>query len=220
VASKRVAVQPMNLPGSMDALLAEIRACTACAAYLPLGPRPVVQASAGARLLIVGQAPSMTVHQTGVPWDDKSGDQLRRWLGVERDTFYDAARIALVPMGYCYPGRGTSGDLPPRKECAPLWQQRLLAQMPHVELTLLVGQYAQRHLLGGRARGGVTETVEAFADYAPRFVPLPHPSPRNTGWFKHHPWFESEVLPVLRERVRHALASRPGDTRRPLVREA
>ncbi|MEZ2294725.1 uracil-DNA glycosylase family protein [Variovorax sp. RCC_210] len=192
----------------MDLLLTEIRACTTCAAHLPLGPRPVVQASAGARLLIVGQAPSLTVHQTGVPWDDKSGDQLRRWLGVDRDTFYDATRIALVPMGYCYPGRGTSGDLPPRKECAPLWQQRLLAQMPHVELTLLVGQYAQRHLLGSRARGGVTETVEAFADYAPRFIPLPHPSPRNTGWFKHHPWFESEVLPVLRERVRQALGPR------------
>lgn len=200
--SKRLAVEPM---GPMHQLLTEIRACTACAAHLPLGPRPVVQASASARLLIVGQAPSMTVHQTGVPWDDKSGDQLRRWLGVERDTFYDAARIALVPMGYCYPGRGSSGDLPPRKECAPLWQDRLLAQMPHVELTLLVGQYAQRHLLGSKARGGVTDTVEAFAEYAPRFIPLPHPSPRNTGWFKHHPWFESEVLPVLRERVRHAL---------------
>ncbi|MGJ7612848.1 MULTISPECIES: uracil-DNA glycosylase family protein [unclassified Variovorax] len=192
----------------MELLLAEIRRCTACAAHLPLGPRPVVQASASARLLIVGQAPSLTVHQTGVPWDDQSGDQLRRWLGVDRDTFYDATRIALVPMGYCYPGRGASGDLPPRKECAPLWQQRLLTQMPHVELTLLVGQYAQRHLLGSRARGGVTETVEAFADYAPRFIPLPHPSPRNTGWFKHHPWFESEVLPVLRQRVLQALGPR------------
>jgi uracil-DNA glycosylase len=200
-------MDPMDPMEPMHRLLTEIRACTACAAHLPLGPRPVVQASASARLLIVGQAPSMTVHQTGVPWDDKSGDQLRRWLGVERDTFYDATRIALVPMGYCYPGRGSSGDLPPRKECAPLWQDRLLAQMPHVELTLLVGQYAQRHLLGSKARGGVTDTVEAFAEYAPRFIPLPHPSPRNTGWFKHHPWFESEVLPVLRERVRHALGA-------------
>ncbi|MFS2206626.1 uracil-DNA glycosylase family protein [Variovorax sp. Varisp36] len=189
----------------MDALLAEIRSCRVCAEHLPLGPRPVVQASAGARLLIVGQAPSLTVHKTGVPWDDKSGEQLRRWLGVDRATFYDAARIALMPMGYCYPGRGNSGDLPPRKECAPLWQDRLLAQMPRIELTLLIGQYAQRHFLGKTARANVTETVEAFADYAPRFIPLPHPSPRNTGWFKHHPWFESEVLPVLRERVRHAL---------------
>ncbi|MNX43607.1 Uracil DNA glycosylase superfamily protein [compost metagenome] len=191
----------------MDALLAEIRACRACEAYLPLGPRPIVQASASARLLIVGQAPSLTVHQTGVPWNDKSGDQLRRWLGIDREVFYDATRIAIMPMGYCYPGRGKSGDLPPRKECAPLWHDRLLAQMPHVALTLLIGQYAQRHFLGKTARGGVTETVEAFADYAPRFVPLPHPSPRNTAWFQHHPWFERDVLPVLRERVQQALSA-------------
>ncbi|QNK70463.1 uracil-DNA glycosylase family protein [Variovorax sp. PAMC26660] len=190
----------------MDLLLAEIRACRACAEHLPLGPRPIVQASRTARLLIVGQAPSLTVHQTGVPWNDRSGDQLRRWLGIDRDVFYDAARVAIVPMGYCYPGRGKSGDLPPRKECAPLWHARLLAQMKDVELTLLIGQYAQRHFLGKTARGSVTETVEAFADYGPRTVPLPHPSPRNTGWFKHHPWFERDVLPVLRERVRLALA--------------
>ncbi|MCR8957900.1 uracil-DNA glycosylase family protein [Variovorax sp. S2] len=189
----------------MDALLAEIRSCNACAAYLPLGPRPVVQASASARLLIVGQAPSLTVHTTGVPWNDKSGEQLRRWLGIDREVFYDPERVAIMPMGYCYPGRGSSGDLPPRKECAGLWHERLLAQMKHIELTLLIGQYAQRHFLGSASKGSVTETVEAFADYAPRFVPLPHPSPRNTGWFKHHPWFESDVLPVLRERVRHAL---------------
>jgi uracil-DNA glycosylase len=198
----------------MDALLAEIRGCTACAAHLPLGPRPVVQASASARLLIVGQAPSLTVHATGLPWDDKSGEQLRRWLGIDRELFYDAARIAIMPMGYCYPGRGGSGDLPPRRECAELWHARLLAQMSRVELTLLIGQYAQRHIgqyaqrhfLGAARKAGVTETVAAFAEFAPRFIPLPHPSPRNTGWFKHHPWFESEVLPVLRERVRQALA--------------
>ncbi|MBN8757393.1 MULTISPECIES: uracil-DNA glycosylase family protein [Variovorax] len=191
----------------MDALLAEVRACRACAVHLPLGPRPVVQASAGARLLLVGQAPSLTVHKTGVPWDDRSGEQLRRWLGVDRAVFYDPARIALMPMGYCYPGRGKSGDLPPRRECAALWHDKLLAQMPRIELTLLIGQYAQRHFLGKAARANVTETVEAFADYAPRFIPLPHPSPRNTGWFKHHPWFESDVLPVLRERVRLALGA-------------
>jgi uracil-DNA glycosylase len=143
-----------------------------------------------------------------VPWNDKSGDQLRRWLGIDRETFYDATRVAIVPMGYCYPGRGKSGDLPPRRECADLWHARLLAQMKDVELTLLIGQYAQRHFLGKTARGSVTETVEAFADYGPRVVPLPHPSPRNTGWFKHHPWFETEVLPVLRERVQHALVAR------------
>ena len=191
----------------MDALLAEVRACRACAVHLPLGPRPVVQASAGARLLLVGQAPSLTVHKTGVPWDDRSGEQLRRWLGVDRAVFYDPARIALMPMGYCYPGRGKSGDLPPRRECAALWHDKLLAQMPRIELTLLIGQYAQRHFLGKAARANVTETVEAFADYAPRFIPLKHPSPRNTGWFKHHPWFESDVLPVLRERVRLALGA-------------
>jgi len=191
----------------MDELLAQIRSCSACAAHLPLGPRPVVQASASARLLIVGQAPSMTVHNTGVPWNDKSGEQLRRWLGIDREVFYDPARVAIMPMGYCYPGRGSSGDLPPRRECASLWHERLLAQMKHIELTLLIGQYAQRHFLGSTSKGGVTETVEAFAEYAPRFIPLPHPSPRNTGWFKHHPWFERDVLPVLRERVRHVLAN-------------
>jgi len=191
----------------VDALLAEVRACRACAVHLPLGPRPVVQAGASARLLLVGQAPSLTVHKTGVPWDDKSGEQLRRWLGVDRAVFYDPARIALIPMGYCYPGRGTSGDLPPRRECAALWHDKLLARMPRIELTLLIGQYAQRHFLGKTARANVTDTVEAFADYAPRFIPLPHPSPRNTGWFKHHPWFESDVLPALRERVRLALGT-------------
>ena len=190
----------------MDALLAEIRSCTACAAHLPMGARPVVQASASARLLIVGQAPSLTVHTTGMPWNDKSGEQLRRWLGIDGEVFYDPERVAIMPMGYCYPGRGSSGDLPPRRECAALWHERLLAQMKHIELTLLIGQYAQRHFLGSTSKGGVTETVEAFAEYAPRFIPLPHPSPRNTGWFKHHPWFERDVLPVLRERVRHVLA--------------
>jgi len=194
----------------MDALLAEIRSCQACAAHLPLGLRPVVQASASARLLIVGQAPSMTVHATGLPWNDKSGEQLRRWLGIEREVFYDATQVAIMPMGYCYPGRGSSGDLPPRRECAELWHARLLAQMKNIDLTLLIGQYAQRHFLGMARKINVTETVEAFAEYAPRFIPLPHPSPRNTGWFKHHPWFERDVLPVLRERVRQLIAPPQG----------
>jgi len=194
----------------MDALLAEIRSCKACAAHLPLGPRPVVQASASARLLIVGQAPSMTVHATGLPWNDKSGEQLRRWLRIEREVFYDATQVAIMPMGYCYPGRGSSGDLPPRRECAELWHARLLAQMRNIELTLLIGQYAQRHFLRAARKSNVTETVEAFSAYAPHFIPLPHPSPRNTGWFKHHPWFESDVLPVLRERVRQLIAPPQG----------
>jgi uracil-DNA glycosylase len=191
---------------SLDALLGEIRACRLCEAHLPLGPRPVLRASATARLLIVGQAPGTRVHASGVPWDDASGRRLRDWLQLDVDTFYDEARVAIVPMGFCYPGRSGSGDAPPRPECRSTWHARLLPMLPSVRLTLLIGQYAQRHFLGKTARANVTDTVEAFADYAPRFIPLPHPSPRNTGWFKHHPWFESEVLPVLRERVRRALA--------------
>jgi len=147
----------------------------------------------------------MSVHRSGVPWDDKSGERLRDWLGVERAVFYDASQIALMPMGFCYPGRGGGGDLPPRKECAELWHDRLLEQMDQIDLILLIGQYAQRHFLGKASRGSVTETVAAFADYAPRYAPLPHPSPRNTGWFKHHPWFEREVLPALREQVQRVL---------------
>jgi uracil-DNA glycosylase len=193
----------------MDTLLAEIRDCRACAGQLPLGPRPVVQASASARLLIVGQAPSIHVHRSGIPWDDRSGEQLRGWLGIDRGTFYDATQVAVMPMGYCYPGKGASGDLPPRRECAALWHDRLLERMDGIGLTLLIGQYAQRHFLGRQGRGSVTETVAAFADYAPRYLPLPHPSPRNTGWFKHHPWFEREVLPTLRARVRDLLPQPP-----------
>ncbi len=151
----------------------------------------------------------MTVHRTGVPWDDKSGERLRDWLGVDRAVFYDASQIALMPMGYCYPGRGSSGDLPPRKECAEHWHVRLLEQMNQIDLILLIGQYAQRYFLGKASRGNVTETVAAFADYAPRYVPLPHPSPRNTGWFQHHPWFEHEVLPALREQVQRVLTPQP-----------
>lgn len=187
-------------------LLAAIRTCRACAAQLPLGPRPIVQASPTARLLIVGQAPGAKVHASGVPWDDASGMRLREWLGIDASAFHDAARIAIVPMGFCYPGRGAGGDLPPRRECAPLWHDRLLALMPRIELTLLVGAHAQRHVLGADAKANLTETVAAFAEYAPRRIPLPHPSPRNTAWFQRHPWFANEVLPELRERVHAVLA--------------
>jgi len=188
------------------ALLAAIRACRACAAQLPLGPRPIVQASPTARLLIVGQAPGAKVHASGVPWDDASGARLRDWLDIEVASFHDASRIAIVPMGYCYPGRGAGGDLPPRRECAQLWLDRLLAGMPRIELTLLIGTHAQRHFLGTRARANLTDTVAAFADYAPRCIPLPHPSPRNTAWFQRHPWFANDMLPHLRERVHAVLA--------------
>ncbi|TDV13855.1 uracil-DNA glycosylase [Paraburkholderia caballeronis] len=192
----------------LDRLLAEIRACRACEAELPLGPRPVLRASAGARLLIVGQAPGAKVHASGVPWDDASGERLRAWLGIGADTFYDESRIAIVPMGFCYPGRGASGDNPPRPECARLWFDALLAQLTGVRLTLLVGQYAQRHFLGARRKASLTDTVAAWRDYAPGYLPLPHPSPRNRGWLARNAWFGDDVLPALRERVGAVLAPR------------
>lgn len=194
---------------SLDALLADVRACRACEPALPLGARPIVRASASARILIVGQAPGAKVHATGIPWNDASGARLRAWLGVDDATFHDVSRFAIVPMGLCYPGRGAGGDNPPRPECAPLWMDQLLARLDSVELTLLVGQYAQRHFLGPRRKASLTDTVMAWADYAPRFVPLPHPSPRNQAWFQRNPWFEADVLPMLRTRVATLLAPAP-----------
>ncbi len=190
----------------LAALLAEVRACTACANELPLGPRPVLRAAATARLLIVGQAPGTRVHETGVPWNDPSGDRLRDWLDVGRDTFYDTRRIAIVPMGFCYPGRDAGGgDLPPRPECAPLWHARLRALLPRIALTLLVGRYAQTHYLGRRAGRTLGDTVRAWRDCLPDYLPLPHPSWRTRGWAARNPWFESEVVPALRERVHDLL---------------
>ena len=188
---------------TLEKLLAEVRACRACETELPLGPRPVLRAAASARLLIVGQAPGTRVHETGVPWNDPSGDRLRTWMDVSREDFYDASRVAIIPMGLCYPGRRPrGGDLPPRKECAALWFDRLLSQLPNIELTLLCGQYAQRYYLGEGRKGSLTETVLAWRDYLPEFLPTPHPSGRNMGWFKKNPWFEKEVVPYLRDRVR------------------
>ena len=181
-------------------LLEEVRACTVCAEHLPHGPRPVLQFSDRARILIAGQAPGRRVHESGVPFDDPSGDRLRQWMGVDRDTFYDPDHIAILPMGFCYPGAGRSGDLPPRPECAPTWRSRLLDHGESVRLTLVLGQYAQRYHLEMRG-GSLTETVRQWKDHWPDAVPLPHPSPRNRGWFKRNPWFEEEVLPALRERV-------------------
>jgi len=190
----------------LAALIEEARACRVCAAHLPHGPRPVLRAAASARLLIVGQAPGSKVHATGIPWNDPSGDRLRDWLALDRETFYDEGRIAIVPMGFCYPGRDArGGDLPPRPECAPLWHPPLRATLTGVELTLLVGQYAQAHYLGRRRQSSLTETVRAWADYGPAFLPLPHPSWRNTGWLKKNPWFEADLLPELRARVRRIL---------------
>lgn len=186
-------------------LLEAVRACRVCEAHLPLGPRPIVQAGAGARILVIGQAPGARVHASGVPWDDASGDRLRGWMGVDKASFYDAEQIALIPMGFCYPGRGAGGDLPPRPECAPLWMAPLRAQLPRIELTLLIGAYAQRHVLGAKRQRTLTDTLAHWQDYGPGIIPLPHPSPRNTPWFKAHPWLDHEVLPALRSRVQHLL---------------
>jgi len=193
----------------LDALLTEIRACRLCAQHLPLGPRPVLQAATSARLLIAGQAPGARVHASGVPWDDRSGERLRAWLRMDAATFYDAARVAIVPVGFCYPGNAGSGDAPPRRECRATWHPRLLPLLPEVELTLLVGQHAQAHFLGASRKATLTATVRAWREYLPRAVPLPHPSPRNVAWFKANPWFEADVLPSLRQRVRALLAGSP-----------
>ena len=186
---------------SLQDLLAEVRQCRRCEEQLPLGPRPVVRAAASARLLIVGQAPGTRVHASGVPWDDPSGDRLRQWLQLDKERFYDESRVAIVPMGFCYPGKGKSGDLPPRPECAPLWHEPLLARLPAVELVLLVGSYAQGYYLGN-SRETLTHRVRRWRDFGPRFLPTPHPSPRNTLWLRRNPWFEQEVVPEIRKRVR------------------
>lgn len=186
---------------SLDALLTRVRACKLCEPHLPLGARPVLRAASSARLLIVGQAPGTKVHASGIPWDDASGKRLRSWLAMDHAIFYDPSRVAIIPMGFCYPGRGKSGDLPPRPECAPQWHDVLLSHLPNIELTLLIGQYAQHWYLGNARKSNLTDTVAAFTEYAPRFMPLPHPSPRNIGWFQRHPWFEKELLPVLQQRV-------------------
>jgi uracil-DNA glycosylase len=187
---------------TLETLLAAVRDCRACAQYLPLGPRPVLRAGEGARILIVGQAPGARVHATGIPWDDPSGERLRAWMGIDEAAFYDESRIAIIPMGYCYPGRGTGGDLPPRRECAELWLPALLSKLPGIELTLIIGQHAQRHFLGRRRKASLTETTRNWQEYAPQYFPLPHPSPRNTPWFKRNPWFEQDLLPVLRMRIK------------------
>ncbi|MDA5193571.1 uracil-DNA glycosylase family protein [Govanella unica] len=185
-----------------DRLLADIRACRICVDYLPLGPNPVIQASRTARLIICGQAPGLRVHQTGIPFNDPSGDRLRDWMGLDRATFYDAARISIIPMGFCYPGRDPrGGDMPPRPECAAHWHDRIFAQLPNPRLVLAIGQYAQAYHLAGRTKGSVAATVRAWAEYGPDIIPLPHPSPRNMGWLRRNPWFEAEVVPVLRARV-------------------
>ena len=178
----------------------EASACRRCENVLE--PRPVFRAARTSRLLIVGQAPGRRVHETGIPWNDPSGEVLRGWLAMDRDEFYDAARIAIVPVGLCYPGTVAGADLPPPRQCAPLWQPRFRAALPEIGLTLLVGQYAQKHWLGAHNKGSLADTVRAFRDYLPEFFPLPHPSWRNKGWLKRNPWFEADVIPALRRRVK------------------
>lgn len=190
-------------PSALDRLFAEIRACTVCAPHLPLGPRPVIRGHATARLLIISQAPGTRVHETGLSFNDRSGDRLRHWLGLEREVFYDESRVAILGVGLCYPGRDPKGgDLPPRPECAPLWHDRVLAVLPRVELTLLVGSHAINRQLGATRKANMAETVAAWHDYLPRHWPLPHPSWRTTLFERRHPWFEAELLPALRRRVK------------------
>lgn len=190
---------------SIHECLAAISRCTTCSAHLPHGIRPVLAAHPQSKVAIIGQAPGSVVHRTGVPWDDKSGERLRHWLGVTNEVFYDPQNFALLPMGFCYPGKGKSGDLPPRPECAPQWHTRLLDELANLQLILLVGSYAQNYYLRASAKGTLTETVRNFKSYLPKFLPLPHPSPRNNIWLKRNAWFEEELLPTLREKISHHL---------------
>ncbi len=186
-------------------LIHDVQSCTICEPDLPYGARPVFQAHPKAKILIAGQAPGRRVHETGIPFNDPSGDRLREWMGIDKETFYNAEKVAILPMGLCYPGTGKSGDLPPRKECAAAWRERLLAYIPDIQLTLLIGEYAQKWHLGEAYKGQVTATVQACQEYAPQYIPLPHPSPRNNIWLKKNLWFERETLPVLKKRVYQSL---------------
>jgi uracil-DNA glycosylase len=187
---------------SLSVVSREARACNACADQLPFKPRPVFRVGRSAKLLIVGQAPGRLVHETGIPWNDPSGEVLRAWLGVDRAAFYDTSRIAIVPAGLCYPGTVAGADLPPCAECAPLWQPRFRAALPEIRLTLLVGSYAQAFYLKKQKKRTLGETVRAYREYLPEFFPLPHPSWRNLLWLKRNPWFATSVIPALRRRVK------------------
>ncbi len=190
----------------LEQLLTRVRACRICAAHLPLGPRPVLQAAGGARILLASQAPGRKVHDSGIPFNDASGARLRDWLGVTPAQFYDPDLFAILPMGFCYPGKGPSGDLPPRPECAPAWRAPLLARLPRIELTLVIGQYALAWHMPDGPRA-LTRAVRDWQRHWPHVIALPHPSPRNNGWLSHNPWFEAELLPLLRSRVAQVLAS-------------
>lgn len=181
-------------------LLQEVTLCDLCLPYLPHGTRPIVRAASSASILIIGQAPGAKVHASGIPWDDLSGDRLRNWMGINKETFYDASKIAIMPMGFCYPGKGPSGDLPPRQECAPKWHGEILSELPNIKMTLLIGQYAQRYYLPQQYRS-LSETVINWEQHLPTYFPLPHPSPRNQLWLKKHPWFEEKTVAQLKSWV-------------------
>lgn len=189
----------------MKKLLTEIRACQICKSFLPYAPRPVLSVGPQSKILIIGQAPGIKVQNSGIPWDDQSGNELRRWLGVNKEQFYDPKLFGLLPMGFCYPGKGASGDLPPRPECAPQWHGQLLAKMKNVQLTILIGQYSQKFYLGDKFKSGITENVKSYKEFLPAYLPLVHPSPRNKIWQKKNPWFEREIIPQLRKLVKKAL---------------
>ena len=189
----------------MQELLEKIRKCDICQAHLPSGPRPILAGHPESKILIIGHAPGTKVHKTGIPWNDQSGIQLRKWMGVTDETFYDETKIAQMPMGFCYPGKGKSGDLPPRPECAPQWHDLLLEQMPNIQLTILIGQYSQKRYLGNTRERNLTETVRNFKNYAPEYFVLPHPSPRNRFWLAKNPWFEEEVIPEFQKQIRKHL---------------
>jgi uracil-DNA glycosylase family 4 len=192
---------------SLPTLLNQVRACTICELNLPLGARPVLQIHSNAKILIAGQAPGKKVHDSGIPFDDASGKRLREWMGITRDVFYDPKQIAILPMGFCFPGTGKSGDLAPRSECAPAWREQLLNHLNKLEVTIVLGQYAQKYHFG-KASSSVTDLVKNWQRYWPNMIPLPHPSPRNNIWLSKNPWFEVELLPALRQRVAESLDNR------------
>ncbi len=188
-------------------LVKKIRKCTICESSLPLGANPVFQAAPTARILIAGQAPGIRVHESGIPFNDPSGDRLRQWMNIDKDTFYDEQQVAIVPMGFCYPGTGKSGDLPPRPECAQTWHQSLLAELSEISLILCIGQYAHQYHLGTTKKATLTETVKNWKSYGPGIIPLPHPSPRNNIWLKKNPWFEKDVIPELQNSIEQLLSA-------------